>query len=200
MTVNELKVVLKYDPRTGHLTWLRKSARGAIGARAGYVGSRGYRYIRVNGRSYLEHRIAWALHYGEWPTIDVDHINRDKTDNRLSNLRQASPSENAHNVPARAGAVSQFKGVFLERKHNRLKWRARIKANGVRRHIGWFDDEVEAAHAYDAAALDMMGEFAVLNFAASRESFGTERAGGNPSGKSQPSLTAGASAPALSGE
>jgi hypothetical protein len=94
----------------------------------------------------------------------VDHINHNGLDNRKANLRPATKSQNNINKPniKRKGAHSKYRGVTLEKRIN--KWQAQIRAKGTHRVIGYFEDEIEAAKAYDAKARKYHGEFAVLNF------------------------------------
>jgi hypothetical protein len=97
--------------------------------------------------------------------LDVDHVNGDGLDNRKSNLRECSRSQNNGNSNPRAG-TSTFKGVSWHGQRN--KWRAQIRANGKRQHLGLFTNEVDAARAYDEAAIQHFGEFARLNFPGER--------------------------------
>jgi hypothetical protein len=96
------------------------------------------------------------------PGMVVDHRNSDGLDNRRSNLRICTPAENARNNRGRKNSHSIYKGVTRNRRGG--KWCAFIKDNGKRTYQGSFDTEVEAAKAYDAAALRLYGEFARLNF------------------------------------
>lgn len=95
---------------------------------------------------------------GAWPRQFVDHVNCDRTDNRWSNLRDASPSQNARNIGKRRDNKSGFKGVSF---HNRAgRYRAEIRVKGRTRHLGLFNTPQEASKAYEAAAKSLAGEFA----------------------------------------
>ncbi len=117
----------------------------------------------IDGRrhGFRTHRVVWAMSKGSWPDQELDHINRDTTDNRISNLRECSRTENCFNIaPVQArGAVSSAKGVGLHRG----KWRARISVECKSRHIGYFDTELEAIKAYNAEAAARGGAFAYVN-------------------------------------
>jgi hypothetical protein len=120
----------------------------------------GYAIGRVNDRMILMHRLI----VGEPPRgLEIDHINRNKLDNRRANLRVCTISQNRANRHKFRGCSSQYKGVSLIRVSNR--WSAKIKENGRLRHIGTFDSEVDAARAFDREALRIHGEYAFLNFA-----------------------------------
>lgn len=151
---NEL---LSYNRDMGTLTWKISTGRVAAGEEAGFVnGANGYKYLGIKGRHYLFHRVAWLLANGEWPAQQIDHINGDKTDNRLVNLRLATCSQNHANVGPSAVNTSGFKGVARCRK----RWRAAIQHAGKTRHIGVFDAPEQAHAAYIAAAQNLFGDFA----------------------------------------
>lgn len=109
-------------------------------------------------RVVLARAIGRVLKRHEYP----DHINRDPLDNRRSNLRLATRSENARNRNAQSNNVSGYKGVGWHKRSR--KWRAFITLNRKQRHIGHFDKAEDAARAYDKAARELHGEFARLNF------------------------------------
>jgi len=125
---------------------------------AGRGSGGGYRQISVDNRLYLAHRLAWLYMTGEWPEVQIDHVNMDRADNRFVNLRQATRSENKGNMRAQANNASGLKGVYWHKRAG--KWCAQINTNGTRRHLGCFDSP-EAAHAaYIASAKKHFGEFA----------------------------------------
>jgi hypothetical protein len=117
----------------------------------------GYTRARVHGKRVLMHRLIMNPHGGKV----VDHLNGNRRDNRRSNLRECTHGENNRNTRKYRG-TSRFKGVsWCPSRH---KWQARIYHNGRTIKLGWFDDEIEAAQAYDRAAIEWFGAFACLNF------------------------------------
>lgn len=151
--------LLSYDPQTGIFT--RKVSRGhrKKGAVAGTLNK--YIVIRIDNVGYPAQDIAWLLYYGEWPENTVDHRDLDKTNNRINNLREATNSQNNYNRPKQTNNTSGYKGVYWNKSCNR--WQAYVQAEGKRIHLGVFVDPVEAALAYNSAALKLHGEFARLN-------------------------------------
>jgi len=106
------------------------------------------------------HQVAWYLTYGVWPSKLIDHINGNRSDNRLSNLREATCSQNAHNRrKVKKDTTSQYKGVTKVKG----RWRAYISLAGKVRHLGYYPTEEEAATAYDRAAKDLHGAYCSLN-------------------------------------
>ena len=106
---------LEYLPETGHFFWLKSSRGRKLGVPAGNVdrSSCGYVRIYVQGKRYQAHRLAWRFFYGQFPPLemDVDHINGNRSDNRIENLRLASRSENAINSGIYISNTTGFKGV-----------------------------------------------------------------------------------------
>jgi hypothetical protein len=151
-SLEEAIELLQYDPSTGILTW-RKDRAPSIkaGDRAGSINSHGYDQIIINGRAHLGHRLAWFLTHGRWPAAMIDHIDGDRWNNRLSNLREATSAQNQANRGARKDNKSGRRGVRFQ-KHSG-KWAAQIQ-------IGSFDTMEEASAAYLRMAGICYGEFA----------------------------------------
>ena len=169
MDITNLVRAVSYDPSTGELLWLRKtgSSREVSRWNARYAGrpafacisDRGYLTGTFDGRHIKAHRAAWAIFHGKWPTMEIDHANGDPKDNRISNLREATRTQNAQNVPKRKGGVSVYRGVSQAGS----RWRAKINANGIRTSLGSYQSEEDAAIAYDLASVLMHGDFARPN-------------------------------------
>lgn len=164
LTAERLRELIEYDPETGAFTWAARSRPGVrVGDPCGRISHHGYHEIGVEYSLRRANRLAWLYMTGEWPDGDVDHINRDKADNRWCNLRLATRSQNSSNVdPARRRNTSGFIGVTFDKARD--KWRAQIRIDGRKVNLGRFSDPVEAAKAHDDAARKAFGEFAELNF------------------------------------
>ena len=140
--LEKLKALLAYDQENGGLVW--KSApnfRVAVGSKAGAPGSNGYRSVGCNDRHYREHRVVWLLVHGEWPQRFIDHIDGDRGNNRIENLRLCTLSENNQNRPD--GSV-----VGASKNKKTGKWAAMIKVQNRRTWLGIFDTKEEAIKAY----------------------------------------------------
>lgn len=159
-----LRQLVHYNPESGLFTWIAYSRPGVrVGDNCGRISRQGYHEIRLDYRLYRANRLAWLYMSGEWPTSDVDHINRDKADNRWCNLRIATRSQNSANVALSARrSTSGYLGVTFDK--SREKWRAQIRLAGRKVNLGRYNDPVEAAKVYDAAAEREFGQFAELNF------------------------------------
>jgi len=169
-TPEELRKLLRYAPDTGKLYWLERSTEffedGKQSAErecrrwnTRYAGEEafitdhgeGYRQGSIFSVMYLAHRVVWAVHQGEWPTHEIDHINGVKNDNRIENLRAVTRVANSRNLPKRADNSSGVTGVTWNK--NALKWTAQITVNTQQVHLGVFtkrDDAIAARKAAEA--------------------------------------------------
>lgn len=142
------KEYLRYEPETGDFYWIKSPPKHNLaGKKAGYIESDGYVSLRLNGKRYKAHRVAWYLAYGEEPPGLLDHINRNRSDNRITNLRLSSPRLNQQNRSVYKRSVSGKTGV----RHYKGRWRASICVNQKHKWLGSFDD-LEMAIAARVAA------------------------------------------------
>ena len=156
LTQDRLKERLVYDPETGvFLWWTGPRPRGS---RAGYIvgkKNKPYRAIEIDGKRYLEHRLAFLYMTGEWPENLVDHRDGNGLHNEWENLRPANYSENARN----RRSTSQW-GKGVRPSYTPGKFTSAIRVDGRIRHLGTFTDPVAANLAYARAAEEHFGEFA----------------------------------------
>jgi hypothetical protein len=161
---SEIKRILSYDPQTGELKWRLRADRDRswnhrfVGEIAGAVLTNGYRYINFNGKLHTAHRVAWLYMIGEWPASQVDHVNRDRADNRWANLRLATQSENSANQGLRTNNKSGIRGVSWDKK--KRNWVAMITVNYKQKRLGNFATLEEAAEARRLAEDTHHGDFA----------------------------------------
>ena len=146
-----LLATFRYDAASGEIT--RVSDGKSVGSRT----AEGYRHVYVAGRTYQAHRVIWKMVYGVDPYI-IDHADRDRANNRLSNLREASRSENGANSRVYRSNRSGFKGVFWD--NFAKKWRADTNFNGKKVFLGRFNTKEEAAAAYEEKVRELFWEFA----------------------------------------
>lgn len=154
LTQARLRQVVNYDPVTGSFTWLVRFGVVA-GKKAGHS-TNDYVVIGIDKRLYLAHRLAWLYTFGELPEM-LDHIDGNKQNNRIDNLRPCTKSTNGANSKRNSTNTSGFKGVSWDR--DTKKWRAYVKKNGRRFHLGLFDNIDDAHRAYLAGAEDKFGNF-----------------------------------------
>ncbi len=154
-----LEQQISYNPETGEFHRLVARPHAPIGSRAdAKLDTHGYRMVRVGGKEYRAHRLAWFMTHGAWPPADLDHINHIRSDNRLSNLREATRSENLGNSRMASNNTSGFKGVHLHKASGR--WQAYITFNYKRQSLGYFNSPQAAAAAYLEAAKKQFLQFA----------------------------------------
>ncbi len=135
----ELREALHYDFESGLLTSKIQRGRLLPGQEVGYLTSEGYVGLCVNYKKYYAHRVAWFLFYGEWPSKFIDHVDGDRTNNRISNLREATPELNAENKP-------KAKGCYWN--EDRQKWESYIKVSGTTIPLGRYSFYEDAREAY----------------------------------------------------
>lgn len=157
-----LKQRLLYIPETGEWFWkLSYSVKVKPGDKAGGVQKDGYYQIRIDDILYQGHRLAWFYMTGEWPH-EIDHKDRNRSNNIWTNLRLVTRSQNNANLGKRKDNSSGFRGVSWSERDG--YFHCYINKEGKRTNIGYFQCPVEAAKAYDAKAKEIFGEFAYQNF------------------------------------
>jgi hypothetical protein len=157
LTASRLKDLIHYNPGTGIFTWkVIKSRSANIGSVAGGVNFKGYITIGIDGKRYTAHRLAFLFMNGEFPSDEVDHANGIRIDNRWSNLREATGSENQQNHKINCNNTSGYLGVCKFTGTNR--WLAQIAVNGRNKYLGLFDTP-KAAHAAYLAAKAKLHKF-----------------------------------------
>jgi len=176
--IDFVRKLLHYHPETGDFVWKQRDAsmfcEGKISAEVKakrfntrYAGksaetdhSNGYKNISIPGKGSMRaHRVAWAIVYGVWPSDDVDHINGDRTDNRICNLRLSTRSENLRNKKKFPRNTSGYVGVSFFKERN--NWNAKIGVNGKYINLGYFKTKEDAAKARAKAELKYWGEYAI---------------------------------------
>lgn len=151
-----LRQILNYDLETGNLYWkINKSPTAMAGMIAG-ADSHGYVSIKIDGIFYGAHRIIWKIYYGMDPLNLIDHVNGNKKDNRIFNLREANFSQNAANCKS----SNKFKLKGVRQMHKANKYESYININRRYKYLGAFDTKEEANDAYWKEAIKLHGEYA----------------------------------------
>lgn len=138
LTFERAHEALRYLPETGELFWANKIAKKIIvGSRAATrICADGYTRVAIDGTQYLAHRVIWLLMTGQWPKHEIDHIDRDRANNRWCNLREATRQQNLWNTTKRPDNKSGYKGVSWHKQSSR--WRARMAIDGKYQSLGLF--------------------------------------------------------------
>ena len=157
LTAEILRELVSYDSATGEFRWRVKVSNVHAGTIAGSLKVSGYRALMVDRTLYYAHRLAWLYTYGKWPKDQIDHINGERDDNRLANLREATHAQNGRNIPWNTRNKSGFRGVSWAVR--RGKRHAQINITGAVRSLGYFTTPEAASAAYEAKATELFGEF-----------------------------------------
>ena len=163
-----LRELLRYEPSTGMLFWNERpvemfedgknyATRACRRWNSCYSGkealatvtSTGYKTGKIFYRPYFAHRVIWAIVHGEWPSDQIDHINHNRTDNRIGNLREATNLDNSRNQGLSRKNTSGVCGVVFDKDHG--KWRAQIRFDHKNKYLGLFDQKGDAIDARRAA-------------------------------------------------
>jgi HNH endonuclease/AP2 domain len=160
ITTERLRELLEYDHETGIFTWkLTRNGKAPRKSQAGHISKEsGYCLLGIDRRLYRAHQLVWLWETGEWPNSELDHINRNRSDNRFSNLRLATSRQNKVNGPKLSTNTSGFKGVSFNKQRN--KWIAQIKVPGKNLALGYFLTPEEAHAVYCEIAKELHGQFA----------------------------------------
>lgn len=159
VSIERINELFRLDPSTGRIFWkVAANSQAPKGSVAGNLTSYGYRRVQIDGKSYREHNIVYALAHGRHPSAHLDHVNGVRDDNRPDNLREATRSENNCNKGTEIRNKSGVKGVSW--RADRGKWWAQIVKSGKIHRLGYFTNIDEAAAAYRMAAEQHHGEFA----------------------------------------
>jgi hypothetical protein len=155
LTQDRLKELLRYDSNTGIFIWLKSSnGRIKVGDIAGTINNNYYCRIMIDNKRYYAHKLVWLYVYGELPDLIVDHINGNRNDNRVANLRLAARSQNNMNSKKR---TNNLKGTSY---HKRDKvWHSEIRFENNRLYLGTFETQEAAHEAYKIASIKYHGEF-----------------------------------------
>lgn len=153
LTLERVSEVLDYDPETGSITRRKCHQSKFVGCEAGHAHIKGYRQVRVLGHTVMAHRLAWLFVYGKFPAEQIDHIDGNRSNNAIANLREAAPFQNQRNRRA--------KGCYRVPKSS--KYVAAIKVDGKSIHLGTFENAEQARAAYAAASKKNFGSFSFFN-------------------------------------
>lgn len=162
-TLRRVKELLSYNPRTGSFRWRKKTQWTDPAKPVGGLKPSGYFYIQIDGLKTGGHRYAHLLMTGRWPHPETDHKDLNRSNNRWSNIREATNSQNKLNRKKKSNAfVTTLKGVIKDRRYPSLKkpYRAQINLNGKTIRLGYFGSELAAHRAYVREAKKIGGKYA----------------------------------------
>lgn len=159
ISATELSEILEYDRHTGLFKWVTSpNFKIKIGDVAGSLHKySGYIQLRVNKKLYPAHRLVWLYVYGEYPILQIDHINGVRDDNRVENLRCVTPAENAMNKCVYKQNKLGVTGVYYDKRIN--KYCAYIKVNKIQHHLGVFESLEDAKYSRLTAEKQYFGKF-----------------------------------------
>jgi hypothetical protein len=160
LSVTWLRENMSYNPDTGIFSWQRPGYGRTVGKSigAGKNSAKGYLALKINGTIFYAHRVAWLYVNGEWPEGQVDHVDGNKFNNAIANLRIATSAQNAARRKT-TRFIGPSRGVF---PHG-AGFVARLHHKGVRHYLGYFNDPEKAKEAYEAKARELYGEFAHIS-------------------------------------
>lgn len=158
ITQEYIKEMMQYVDEIGELTWKKITTnRVKIGGIIGSPTTNGYKYTKLWGKRYSVHRLVWLYHHGCFPTNDIDHIDGDRLNNRIENLREATRKENTLNTGMRTNNTSGYKGVSWNKRAG--KWSSEAWMNGKKNYLGLFLTPSAASNAYNTFCKEHHGEF-----------------------------------------
>ena len=145
LSLERLRQVLRYEPETGNFYWIhRDTIKKKLGTNASIIRSHGYLNICIDSTYYYTHRLAWFYVYGEWPKV-IDHIDGDKTNNRIENLRSVSQKCNVENV---LKTRKHNKSGILGAVKSKYGFYARLTSQGKQIYLGHYKTAEEAHNVY----------------------------------------------------
>lgn len=165
VSLERVRELFRYDPETGHFYRLVATARATkVGEIAGRI-KRGFCVnIRIDGRMYKAHRLAWLYMTGAWPADEVDHKNNEPSDNCWENLRAATHQQNMGNIRASLKKEDSDLPRGVYRHRDGVRFQAQIQIDGRKKYLGLFDTPELAHQAWRAQANETRGEFLALQF------------------------------------
>jgi hypothetical protein len=150
--------LFSYDPATGELHWRYSHNKAKAGAVVGAITPHGYRLTSIDKKRYYVHRLVWLIHHGQFPRL-LDHINRNRSDNRIENLRAATQAQNMQNTRLQKNNTSGVKGISWSKSRRKFEV-AYTDKQGRYRHVGRFPCLATAMIARAFAVIGEHGEFA----------------------------------------